>query len=197
MGRGVAIRSSGRPRDERADEAIIEAALRQLFEEGYGRVTMESVAAEAGVARATVYRRYRDKADLITAAIAAHGAVEPCPEPSADPRGDLIRFLEDFDGRFTRSSVEVLGSLLANREDPQALALHRERVIAPRAAHARSLLERARELGELRLDADLDLALEMLVGVVIARAVSGAPSRPGWAKRALETIWVAMGTRVP
>ena len=55
--------------------AIADAALRQLNEVGYGKVTMESVACEAGVARATIYRRYRDKADLITAAIAGNSTV--------------------------------------------------------------------------------------------------------------------------
>ena len=71
--------------------------------------------------------------------------------------------------------------------------MHRERTIAPRKALARSLLEEARERGELRPDADLDLALDMLVGVVLARAVSGDETTSGWAVRALETIWRGMG----
>jgi AcrR family transcriptional regulator len=163
------------------------------MEVGYGRLSMESVAEEAGVARATVYRRYRNKADLVTAAIAEYEAADPSPEPSDDPRNDLLRFLADFDNRFTRSCVEVLGSLLANHEDPRSLALHRERVIALRRAYVRSLLERARDLGQLDPEVDLDLALEMLVGVVIARAVGGMPSLPGWAQRALELIWSTVG----
>ena len=67
-----AARSRGRPRDERVTRAITEAALRQLLDEGYARLSMESVASEAGVARATVYRRFKDKADLVTAAIAGY-----------------------------------------------------------------------------------------------------------------------------
>jgi AcrR family transcriptional regulator len=221
-------RVRGRPRDERVTRAITEAALRQLLDEGYRRLSMESVASEAGVARATVYRRFKDKADLVTAAIAGYtgsgvgpgtsgaavvggpaevaaagevevevagrpGAASEAMNPSADPRADLERFLIDFDDRFNRSCIEVLGGLLADREDPTALALHRERVIEPRRAYARSLLEQARDAGELDPAADLDLALDMLTGVVIARAVGGRDLEAGWAQRALDLVWRGAG----
>jgi len=189
----IIVRAPGRPRNERADQAITDAALHQLDEIGFGKLSMESVAAEAGVARATVYRRYRDKADLVTAAITKAATAYASPSSSKDPRTDLKRFLVDFDRRFATSCVELIGALLGNREEPGALALHRERVIAPRIAYVRALLRRACELGQLREDADVDMALEMLVGSVIARAVSGRQSRPGWAERALEVVWHAMG----
>ena len=133
--------SRGRPRDERVTRAITEAALRQLLDEGYARLSMESVASEAGVSRATIYRRFKDKADLVTAAIAGSARLEAGtggsggPGRSDNPRADLERFLLDFDDRFNRSCLEVLGGLLADREDPTALALHRARVIEPRRAY--------------------------------------------------------------
>jgi AcrR family transcriptional regulator len=185
-------RAPGRPRDERASSAITAAALRQLAELGYGKVTMESVACEAGVARATIYRRYRDKADLVTAAIAGNSTTHLAEGPSADPRGDLIRYLDDFDRRFAEGCLEVVGTLIGTREDPSALALHRQRVVAPRMGYARSLLERARELGQLRVDADLELALQMLAGSVFARRVAGETTTPGWADRAVDAIWAGM-----
>jgi AcrR family transcriptional regulator len=184
----LCARGPGRPRDERASRAITEAALRQLAELGYARVTMERVAAEAGVARTTVYRRYQDKADLITAAIAA-GIDELPTRPSDDPRRDLARFLTAFDARFADHCLEVLGTLLGGQEDPHALDLHRKRVVEPRAAYARSLLVRAQELGQLDPGADVDLALQMLVGVVFARRIIGIPSDRSWARRAVDAIW--------
>ncbi len=187
-------RGPGRPRDQRASTAITDAALRQLAELGYANVSMEGVASEAGVARATVYRRYRDKADLITAAIAGNNSTHRSEGPSSDPRGDLIAYLTEFDERFAESCLEVVGTLIASHEDPTALALHRQRVVGPRMAYLRSLLQQALEAGELRADADLDLALQMMVGSVFARRMAGAPSTPGWAERAVDAVWTGMGS---
>ncbi len=182
-------RPPGRPRDERATQAITEAALRQLAEIGYARLSMESVAAEAGVARATVYRRFKDKADLITAAIAGNPGGQFPSDPSSDPRADLVVYLEAFDERFAESCVEVVGTLLGCREARDALDLHREQVVAPRTGYVRSLLVRAQELGELSSDADVDLAVQMLTGSVLARRVTGSDSRPGWARRAVDIVF--------
>jgi AcrR family transcriptional regulator len=191
-GAGSPIRAPGRPRDERASRAITEAAIRQLDDVGYAAISMESVASEAGVARATIYRRYRDKADLITSAIAEHAAEIPTT-PSDDPKAELCRFLVDFDHRFGASGMGVLGTLMTNRADLRALELHRERVIAPRLAYGRRLLEQARANGDLRADADLDLAFSMLCGSVFHRRVAGVDADPGWAERAVEAVWLGMG----
>jgi AcrR family transcriptional regulator len=186
------VRTPGRPRDERASRAITEATIRQLDDVGYAAMSMESVASDAGVARATVYRRYRGKADLVTSAIAEHAA-EIAPGPSDDPKGDLIGFLADFDDRFATSGMGVLGSLLADRENRAALELHRQRVIAPRLSYVRRLLEQAQAHGDLRPDANLDLAIQMLGGSVYLRRVAGVASEPDWAERAVDTIWQGMG----
>jgi AcrR family transcriptional regulator len=191
--RSAPARRPGRPRDERVSSAITAVALRQLRELGYGRVSMESVAGEAGVARATIYRRYRDKADLITAAIADNSRSHLVDRPSDDPRGDLVAYLEEFDQRFAEGCLEVVGTLIGMRQDPWALDLHRQRVVGPRMGYVRTLLVRAQELGQLRDDADLDLALQMLVGSVFARRVAGERTVAGWAERAADAIWAGMG----
>jgi len=183
------LRPPGRPRDERATKAITEAARRQLATHGYARITMESVASEAGVARATVYRRFKDKADLITTAIATGPGGPPNDIASGDPRADLVAYLEDFDERFGESCVEVIGSLLGSRDERAALQLHRQRVVEPRTAYVRGLLVRAQSLGMLAVDIDVDLAVQMLAGSVFARRVIGTPSTPDWARRAVDMIW--------
>jgi len=192
---GDCPRSPGRPRDERASRAITDAALRQLDALGYGRITMEGVATEAGVSRATIYRRYRHKADLVTAAIADAAVERDGHADAADARRALVRFLEEFDGRFAESCLEVIGGLIGDREEPHALKMHRERVVAPRSAYALSLLREAQAGGELDADADMALALQMLAGSVFFRRVSGDQADPRWAQRAVDAIWAGMAPR--
>jgi AcrR family transcriptional regulator len=183
----------GRPRDEQVTLAILAAARRQAAELGYANVSMESVAAEAGVARATVYRRFSDKADLVTAAVAAdEGAPAGDPATVADPRAALVRFMGEFDRRFGEHCLEIIGGLLGSRERPDAMRLHRERVVGPRFAAARGLLERSRDLGLVAADADLDLALQLLAGAVFARRIQGIDPEPGWARRAVDAVFAAM-----
>ncbi|HUC14459.1 MAG TPA: TetR/AcrR family transcriptional regulator [Acidimicrobiales bacterium] len=186
-------RPPGRPRNERASEAISEATLRQLDRLGFGQMTMESIALEAGVSRATIYRRYRDKADVVTDAIAGAAVpVQLASHRSDDPRRDLIRFLEAFDGRFAESCLEVIGGLVGDRSAPHALEMHRERVVKPRTDYALSLLVEAQRRGELAADADLGLAMQMLAGSVFFRRVSGQQASPGWAEQAVQAIWRGM-----
>ncbi len=191
-------RPPGRPRNERASEAITEAALRQLDKLGFGQMTMESIALEAGVSRATIYRRYRDKADVVTDAIAGAAVpVQPADNRPANPRQDLVRFLEAFDGRFAESCLEVIGGLVGDRSAPHALEMHRERVVKPRTDYALSLLEEAQRRGELAADADLGLAMQMLAGSVFFRRVGGQQASPGWAEQAVEAIWRGMAPASP
>ena len=78
----------GRPRSPEVDAAILDAALRLLAAEGYARMTVDGVAAEAGVSKAAIYLRYRSKADLATAAL-ARLRESGRPEPTGDLRTDL------------------------------------------------------------------------------------------------------------
>jgi AcrR family transcriptional regulator len=141
------------------------------------------------VARATVYRRFKDKADLVTAAIADTPGGRFPDRLSEDPRADLIVYLEAFDERFGESCVEVVGTMLGSRDERAALTLHRRRVVEPRTAYVRSLLVRAQELRQLSADVDVDLAVQMLSGSVLARRISGVASPQHWAPRAVDMIW--------
>lgn len=184
-------RRAGRPRDARASQAITEAALRQLVDVGYANMSMESVAAEAGVARATIYRRFHDKADLVTSAIAT-GVHRPAT--TGQPLADLVTFLEELDARFSESCLEIIGCLLGARTDPSAMALHRDRVVGPQRRALVTLAGRAKEAGLIRVDTDLDLIVQMLVGVVFARRIIGLPTDAGWARRAVEAACAGVAT---
>ena len=163
-------RAPGRPRSERVDDAILAAARAELAARGYARMTVDAVAARAGVSKPTIYLRHPTKADLATAAIASM-RVQPRPEPTGDLRADLIAHL-----RLLRSGIErpngmtTLGTVLAEENDtPELLALFRERLVAPRRQELRAVLQAARDRGELRPETDLDVAVNALVGALFAR----------------------------
>jgi AcrR family transcriptional regulator len=167
-------RAPGRPRSARVDEAILAAARAELAERGYARMSVDAVAARAGVSKPTVYLRHPTKADLATAAIASMRAAQR-PQPTGDVRADLIAHL-----RLLRAGLErpygmaTLGTVLAEEhETPELLALFRERLVKPRRRELRAVLEAARERGDLCADANLDVAVSALVGAFFARYLAG------------------------
>jgi AcrR family transcriptional regulator len=167
-------RAPGRPRSARVDEAILAAARAELAERGYARMSVDAVAARAGVSKPSVYLRHPTKADLGTAAIASMRAQER-PAPTDDVRADLIAHL-----RLLRAGLErpygmaTLGTVLAEEnETPELLALFRQRLVAPRRRELRAVLAAARERGELRADANLDVAVSAFVGAFFARYLAG------------------------
>jgi AcrR family transcriptional regulator len=167
-------RPPGRPRSTGVDEAILAAALAELGERGYARMSVDAVAARAGVSKPTIYLRHPTKADLATAAIASM-RTQPRPAPTDDVRADLIAHLRLLHAGLARpNGMTMLGTVLAEeRETPELLALFRERLVAPRRRELRAVLEAARDRGELRRDASLDVAVTALVGGFFARYLAG------------------------
>ena len=168
------VRAPGRPRSTRVDEAILDAARAELAERGYARMSVDAVAARAGVSKPTVYLRHPTKADLATAAIASMRAAAR-PAPTGDVRSDLIAHLRLLRAGLQRPfGMATLGTVLAEEhETPELLALFRERLVAPRRRELRAVLAAARERGELRADVDLDVAVAALVGGFLARYLAG------------------------
>jgi AcrR family transcriptional regulator len=186
----TSTRPPGRPRNEDADRAILAAALRLLARDGYDRASVEAVAAEADVTRATVYRRYPCKAEMITAAVSSLASVEE-PPPAADVREYVTEMLRRFREGVERSDgVAIVSSLyLRRREDPAPLEAFRERVVEPCHGRLRAVLGDARNRGELRSDCDIDLVLDLLFGSYLHRAFVGAPVPPDWAERVVAAVW--------
>jgi AcrR family transcriptional regulator len=172
----AAPRAPGRPRSEHVDDAILAAALAELGARGYARMTVDAVAARAGVSKPTIYLRHPTKADLATAAIASM-RVQPRPLPTGDLRGDLIAHLRLLrEGLERPNGMTMLGTVLAEENDtPELLALFRERLVKPRRRELRAVLEAARDRGELRPSANLDVAVNALVGAFFARYLAAEP----------------------
>jgi AcrR family transcriptional regulator len=163
--------------------------MRVMARGGYGRMTIDEVAAEAGVSRPTVYLRYGDKAELATAALGAYRD-RGRPEETGDTRADLVARLRHFRRGVERPfGMAMIGSVLAEEQaTPELLALFRERVVGPRRAEVREVLEHARTRGELRENANLDVAVNMLVGSYYAQYLAGGAFPDDWPEAVVDVI---------
>jgi AcrR family transcriptional regulator len=169
-GKGPARRSPGRPRSEQARLAILSSALKLLGKNGFSDLTIEDVAAHAGVGKATVYRWWPNKAALIADAFASSttrklhfpdtGSV--CTDMSQQMR-QLIKIFSSRRGRIVSA---ILGG---GQSDRDLIKAFRDRFLWPRRREAYATLQRGIERGELRRNVDMDLLLDSLYGPIYMR----------------------------
>ncbi len=186
----AAQRLIGRPRDERADRAILAATLELMAEKGAHDLRMEDVADRAGVGKATIYRRHRSKDELITAAVAALVSEITVPD-TGSTRHDLLALMRNAIEVY-RGSVHaaVMPSLVeAMSRDAELARLVREEFLARRRAALRAVLERGMDRGDLRADLDRELALDVLGGPLFYRLlITGGPINEQLAEGVVELI---------
>src|ERR1700735_55922 len=170
----------GRPRSEQAEQAIIDAALALFAEQGFEGVCVEAVAARAGVGKATIYRRWPNKEELL---LAAFGSLKsPFPEPKGvSARDDLLAMVEVMcadkaDPRKARRYALLLGE---GEKYPRLMARYKEKRVGPRREVIRSVLRRGIETGELRPDTDIEVAVLALIGIILAREKTPDPRFDG------------------
>ena len=166
----VVERSRPRVEGER-EEQIFACTLQLLSEHGYDRLTMDAVATAARASKATLYRRWQTKADLVVDAV-GRSACLPSPElvDTGSLRGDLLAFSCGAGGLTDHVPMDVLGSVMTavHREPELAAAVH-QTFIAPRLALTRAMFERAAGRGELAEGADVDLLSQVLPALVVHR----------------------------
>jgi AcrR family transcriptional regulator len=159
----------GRPRDPSRDVAILDATLALLAEGGYGAVTMEAVAARAGVGKATLYRRHPGKEQLVVDALAT--LAEPAePAEDAGVRDQLVALLEGM----RRTSGSLAGRIWPRlisetADDPELRRRYREQVLDPRRRRFHAVLQRGVDTGLVRTGVDLDHATDLLIGPIAYR----------------------------
>jgi len=162
-----------RPRVEGGrEEEILDATVAVVAELGYDRLTMDAVATAAKASKATLYRRWSTKAELVVDAISrAKGCPMPEDVDTGSLRGDLVA-MACGDGGFTDElpmSV-VAGLLTALHRDVELQTAFRERFLAPRQALTNRVYERAVERGEIAPDVDVALLSVTLPAVIIHHA---------------------------
>ncbi len=191
------VRRAGRPRSEQADRAIIEAALDLFAESGAEGLCIEKVAAKAGVGKATIYRRWPGKEDLLLDALAA--LKMPLPAPKGESvRDDLVLLLdamrsEAVDPRQVRQFALLLGE---GERYPRLLDRYVEAVVEPRRDVFRAVLRRGMATGELREESNIELAVDLLTGAVVARARLGHErAERGYARRLVDELLTGLASR--
>lgn len=190
-------RAPGRPRSARADESIIRAVLDLLAEgQTVEALTIEAIAARAGVGKATIYRRWPGKDALLVDAVRSLKGPPPVPVGES-VRDDLVLMLGTAakkPDQFTRI-MSCLGPGL--QRSPEGYRLYQS-MIEPRREAMRQVLRRGVERGELRADLDVEVAVVLLSGpVLIQRMLRWHPdldeaSLPG---RVVDTVLAGLATR--
>jgi AcrR family transcriptional regulator len=163
-----AARPPGRPRSAASHEAILRATLELLAEKGMHGMSMDAVAARAGVSKATIYRRWKSKEELVEELLDQILAVVQ-PIETGNPREDFLetgRRAVASAGPLLRLIPALVGEAVIN---PEFALVFRSKLIEPRRAQWRRFFERAVEAGELRADADLDFHADVAFGAVIFR----------------------------
>ncbi|MEO7398190.1 MAG: TetR/AcrR family transcriptional regulator [Ilumatobacteraceae bacterium] len=159
----------GRPRDGRCDHAILQATLDMLVEGGAAKLSIDGVAARAGVGKATIYRRWSSKEALVLDAIGSDATVVPTPD-TGNLRGDLEQYFAGLIERFADTEgSDVLPHLIeAACYDPE-VRVSLDRYLSNRQKPLRAVLQRALRRGELAKDTDLTVMVDILVGPAMYR----------------------------
>lgn len=190
-------KTAGRPRSSEADHAILQTTLRLLVEQGYDAMSMEGVAAEAGVGKTTIYRRYPGKRELVVAAVLSLASTIEAPADSGDVRADLYSIMHQTHAILSGGNLfTILGTLLVKeREDPALLDLFRRMIIGPRIAVVGEVLRRGIDSGIVSSDIPIDIVVQMLAGSIFARHVTGQPEDDQWLRSVIDTIWSGIAIR--
>lgn len=156
-------RSAGRPRSTDCDRSIRAATLELLVEHGFADLTIEGIAARAGCGKATVYRRWPCKSDLVVDAFFATISPQVRFEDTGSLRADFRKQMRLVVRELAGKPGRALATLLACAQmDARLLEAFRTRWLELRRAETRKAIERGVERGELPRDLDVDFVLDAL-----------------------------------
>lgn len=164
-------RSPGRPRSETSRRAILHSTLKLLRKEGgFPDLSIEAIAADANVSKATVYRWWPSKAALVADAFAESSIDELQFPDTGSVRTDMNLQMRRLIRVFRSERGKVVAALLAGgQSDPELIEAFRERFLWPRRRQAYKTLQRGIDRGELPASSDLNLILDSLYGPIYMR----------------------------
>lgn len=163
-------RHPGRPRSEQARQAIFRSTLKLLRRVSFSGLTIEAIAADANVGKATVYRWWPNKGALVVDAFASSSEAELHFPNTGSLYRDLSLQMAQFVSVLRSPRGRIVAALLAGGQtDPDLLAAFRDRFLRPRREEAYKTLQRAILRGELPDGLDLDAVLDTLYGAIYMR----------------------------
>jgi AcrR family transcriptional regulator len=187
----------GRPRSTTADEAIITATAALLVEVGYRALCMETVAARAGVSKATLYRRHKDKQALVASMVIATSGTPP--REHGTPPGNTRQGLE-FMLRMASLAMSnpswgpILGAMLSEgHRDGGLVDVMRSQIFEPSGEIVRKLVENGLARGELAPGTTSEIVNDLLFGALLCRSVIGGPMDDEWRQRVIAGVWSGIG----
>jgi AcrR family transcriptional regulator len=159
-------------RAEAREQAILDAALELVLEVGYDRLSMDALAERAHAGKATIYRHWSGKAEVVAEAVRRRKCDE---EPVADAgslRGDLLATIYSIDASVSSEDGALIsGVLCAMRTDPVLANLMRTQVVESKRTNCLELVDRAIARGELPPSATGDVLYEVMPAMVTTRLV--------------------------
>lgn len=159
-------RAAGRPRSEETSQAILAAVIDLVAEQGSSQtLSMEAVAVRAGASKATIYRRWASKEELVAAALEAIKA-KPLAFPHVSLRDDLLRLGHSIPLSLTDKDHRAIEIIMRESETCPRLNAHHHASIARRREAARDMLRYWVDRGEVRPDVDVPVAVGMLTSVL-------------------------------
>jgi AcrR family transcriptional regulator len=194
---GSAAPRRGRPRDAQAEQAILQTTVALLSEVGFNRLSIEAVAARAGVGKPTIYRRWPSKLELVIDAVKRLTPPMPTVD-TGDPLTDLRQIISQVIVTLTGTPVGSAHVALASDAQTHAELARGlgEHFLAPRRAVIADTLRRGIAAGQLRADIDVEMAIDMMIGTSVYRWLATAqPVDADAARRVVDMVWESLRTR--
>jgi AcrR family transcriptional regulator len=166
-----AIRKPGRPRSAQADQAILRATLEELAEIGIEAMSIEGVAARAGVGKTTIYRRWPSKEELIRAAVSIIHIQTPIPD-TGNLREDVFSMVHntlDVANRYPLLPKLFFRAVSEIKANPQFFTVLQAQLTGPRIHHFVEMIEKAKARGEIRPELDAFVVLGAIMGPIITQ----------------------------
>jgi AcrR family transcriptional regulator len=199
------IRKPGRPRSAQAHKAIIDATLELLAEEGFQGLSIEAVAARAGVGKTTIYRRWSSKEELVMEAIRQVQIDVPVMD-TGNFRNDLAALLKTVYQGFMAHPYPFLGKLVLKfigeyQTNPEIFQDALTQLIVPRFQRFIHMVKQAQAREEIRGDIDPELVMDLVVGSFYFHWVmrnlmpTSSTSLVDWIEQVIDAIMQGIGTK--